>query len=341
MKLTLRNNGIYYINYLVNGKQYRHSLKTNDKRIAKELLKQYQIGSIPTKEQTQKIKTNTVQNLVWKYLKFCENHYTPKTLSGIRFHLKQLSATNPKLDITDLDFTVLNSLVNNQNTKYQSRLSRSYLSMFFNWCIDNGYYTNDNPIVKIKKVKIPQKLPVYITIDELELILDGTNYLDMKIRTLIHDVILFAFYSGFRLNEITSLKWDQIDFENNIISLDNQTSKTKSGKIRVVPISHKIQPMLLNRFKGKRSEFVFEHNYSNRNINFLVSKNFKSIIKNIPKINQTTHFHTLRHSFASCLIQKNINVVTVSKLLGHANISTTMIYTHINNNVLRDAIAVL
>lgn len=340
MKLTKRTNGIYYLTFMDNGKQQRISTKTTDIKLAKEILRQYQLGYFKPKSDNKKIKGNTVHYLVFEYLKHGEKHFTPETMVSLKSHLKTLTnKVSKSLDIQDLTFQQLNEIVINQVSGYQTLLARNYYNMFFNWLIQNGYYTNENPIAKIKKPKIVQKLPVYISETELQLILNQTQKLDNPdIRTLVRDITLFAFYSGCRLGEITSLKWSQINFSTQSILLDNQTSKTKSGKVRVIPISHKILPMLLNRYETKTTDMVFEHNYSMKNINDLISKSFKKAIKKLPEINQSIHFHSLRHSFASNLVNKNVNLITVSQLLGHSKIATTMVYSHINNNVLRNAI---
>lgn len=347
MKLTTRNN-VYYITYVQNGKQIRLSTKSTDKKIATDLLYKFQAGLIPTKEQTKIVRTKTVHNLVWEYLKYSEKYYTRKTLSSLKSHLNGLLNVVPKtLDINELEFITLNNLVLNQVSVYQSRLCRSYLSMFFNWIIERNIYTGINPVSKIKKPKIPQKLPVYFSVYELELILNEIKNIDtFEISKLLGDIVLFGFYTGFRVNEITTLKWSQVNFESRTIVLDNQTSVTKSKRIRVVPISTKILPMLLNRFNNRTTDnLVFNHNFSTRNINDLVSKNFKKCIKKLPQLNQSIHFHHLRSSFACALLNNdkniNVNILTVSKLLGHASVQTTMIYSNLNDNVLKEAINVL
>lgn len=347
MKLTNRN-GIFYISYVDNtGKQIRFSTKTTDQKQANLIFKNFQIGNFKPKrelkKQTEKIKKNTVHYLVFQYLKFGERNFTPETMVSLKSHLKTLlNKTSNNLDIMDLDFIKLNEIVNNQVSVYQSLMSRNYLNMFFNWLINNGYYTGLNPVSKIKKPKIVQKLPVYISELELQKILQITSKLDnVDIRDLVRDITLFAFYTGLRLGEITSLNWRQIDFQNGTIKLDNQTTKTKSGKIRVVPISNKILPMLKVRYTNQTTTMVFEHNYSTKNINDLISKSFKKCVKKIPKLNQSIHFHSLRHSFASNLVLKNVNILTVSKLLGHSKIATTLVYSHISDSILKDAINVL
>lgn len=347
MKLTNRN-GIFYISYVnAIGKQIRFSTNTKDKKLALDIYKNFQTGNF--KPQTElkkdklKTKSHTVHYLVFQYLKHGEKHFTPETMVSLKSHLKTLlNKTSNNLDIMDLDFYKLNEIVNNQVSVYQSLQCRNYYNMFFNWLINNGYFVGVNPVSKIKKPKIVQKLPVYISELELQKILQTTTKLDnMDIRDLVRDITLFAFYTGFRLSEITSLIWSQVDFSNKTIKLDNQTSKTKSGKIRVVPISNKILDMLEVRYNNRTTELVFSHNYSMKNFNDLISKSFKKCVKKLPEINQSIHFHSLRHSFASNLVLKNVNILTVSKLLGHSKIATTLVYSHISDNVLKDAINVL
>lgn len=347
MVLTKRNNGIFYISYRENGKQFRFSTNTKDKKLALDIFKQFQLGNIKSKKETKKvtetIKKHSVHFLIMEYLKHGEKHFTPETMVSVKSHFKTLTKSTPQnMDINDLDFQALNKIVINQVSVYQSLLCRNYLNMFFNWLILNEYYKNDNPVTKIKKPKIIQKLPVFFSVSELDLILNQTKNLNNDISKLVHDITLFAFFTGFRLGEITSLQWSQVDFLNKTIKLDNQTSKTKSGKFRVVPISSKILPMLEVRYNQKTTTMVFEHNFSTNNFNDLISKSFKKCIKKLPELNQSIHFHSCRHSHCSALLINNkVSIFTVSKLLGHSKISTTMVYSHINDLVLREAIDTL
>ncbi|MCA0387588.1 MAG: site-specific integrase [Bacteroidetes bacterium] len=348
MKLSKRaSNGMYYITYIQDGKQVRFSTKTSNQKIANEIFKKFQTGNyIPTvelKKESVTTKKNTVHYLVFQYLKYAEKHFTSETMVSVKSHMKTLLNKTPQnMDITDLTFQKLNEIVNNQCSPYQSLLCRNYLNMLFNWLIDNGYFTGVNPVAKIKKPKIVQKLPCYIGVPELELILNETKNLNFDIRSLTFDITLFAFYTGMRLNEITSLQWNQVNFDTGTIKLDNQTSKTKSGKVRVIPISSKILPMLLHRYENRSLDtMVFNHSFSTKNFNDLISKNFKKCIKRLPQLNQKIHFHTLRHSFASQLILHNVNLLVVSKLMGHSKLSTTLVYAHVQDNLLTDAINTL
>ena len=112
---------------------------------------------------------------------------------------------------------------------------------------------------------------------------------------------------------------------------------TKSKKERVIPMNHVVFD-ILSKIERKctyvfsKSQFRFKPDY--------VSKQFKKCIK-ATNLNQKIHFHSLRHSFASNLVQKGADIYVVQKLLGHSSISTTQIYSHLNQNNLERAIKLL
>lgn len=343
MKLQKRNNGVYYLAYRNNDKLCFLSLKTTDIKKANSLLIEYQNGKIKLPSKIKKEKTENLHYLVFQYLKHCELNFSITTQKPIRSHFRFiLKNSSSTLQISEVTPLIVSNIINLHCSIYQKELCYSYFNMFFNWCLNYGYCEN-NPITKIKKPKRVQKLPVYINESELQKILSGIQNLDnIELKSILYDITLLAFYSGFRLSEITSLRWSQVNFQNQTIQLDNQNTTTKSKKFRVVPISNKILPMLEVRHQKRLTNMVFHHNFSVRNFNDLVSKNFKRVIKQLPEINPKMKFHGLRHSFCSALLNTgNINLVTVSKLVGHQNIATTMIYSHISDTVLRNAIDTL
>ena len=148
----------------------------------------------------------------------------------------------------------------------------------------------------------------------------------------------FAFYTGMRLSEIINLEWNDVDLNSRIIKVRNKAGfTTKSKKERVIPISNVVYDILINL--NYYSNYIFEKNKMKFNPTY-VSRKFKLCV-NSTTLNQKIHFHTLRHSFASNLVQKNVNIYTVQKLLGHSNISTTQIYSHLNQDNLINAINLL
>lgn len=211
-----------------------------------------------------------------------------------------------------------------KNGIYQARIHRINLSGFFQWMVDMEILET-NIVRKIKPFKIPQKQSLYVTENEL---LELLPYIkDEQIKMAVR----IAFYTGMRQMEILTLRWEQI--HDNIIHLDNQTHITKSKQIRNIPISPKIQDI----FQHPKTGFIFPQT---KNYPFLVSKHFKRAIKK-SKLNPKLHFHNLRSGFATRAVQVGIAIPVLQKLMGHADIKTTMIYASVQDNLLTDAINML
>lgn len=225
-----------------------------------------------------------------------------------------------------------------QRAEYSARLYRRTLNAAFNRAVDWEYIT-DNPFRKVKLGRPKRSFPIFITESELNSLLNVTE------NKVLKDLFQTAFYTGMRLGELINLKWSNIDFKNHIINIINDNNfKTKNKKDRVVPIN----PKLFNILKDKipkihllsNNDIVFR---SSKGVKFnadLVCKRFKESVR-LVGLNDKIHFHTLRHSFASNLVQKGVSLYVVKELLGHEDISTTQIYSHLNKENLFKAIQLL
>ena len=145
-----------------------------------------------------------------------------------------------------------------------------------------------------------------------------------------HRLIIKLLYSaGLRLSELINLKWKDIDFERNLI----QVKSAKGRKDRVTILSPKVKKDL----KVLTLNLVGNVFISNRNKKFTPSS-IQKIISNASKkagIKKKVTPHTLRHSFATHLLENGTDIRYISDLLGHASTDTTMIYTHVSNNNLK------
>ncbi len=200
-------------------------------------------------------------------------------------------------------------------------------------------YLPDNPFKKIKAPKTLSTFPVFISMSELNLILENTN------ENYLKNIFITGYYTGMRLGEILNMKWNWIDFEQNIIKvLCSESFTTKSKKERIIPISQTLRNVLLNQFPKvinvDKNNFVFVRVSGIKlNENF-VSKQFKKSVR-AAGLDDKIHFHTLRHSFASMLVQRGVSLYVVKELLGHEDLSTTQIYSHLQSQNLKDAVNLL
>lgn len=165
------------------------------------------------------------------------------------------------------------------------------------------------------------KLPKFFSKEEIRQLLDSTD-------NIKHRAILMTIYScGLRLNELLNLKIKDIRSSEKIIRIN----QSKGNKDRIVSLPDKLLYILRDYYLVyKPTNYLFEgekgNRYSERSVQLVLKKSLANA-----KIKTEGTVHTLRHSYATHLIQSGIDVRIVQELLGHENIKTTMIYTHITD----------
>ena len=171
----------------------------------------------------------------------------------------------------------------------------------------------------IPNVKRAKQLPVILSRQEIEGMIEATN-------NLVHRLIIKMLYAtGMRASELINLQWHDIDFGRNIVHI----KQAKGNKDRITMLSPKIKRDL-NALYAERKGHVFR---SNREAKYNIAT-IQKIIGNAARkahIAKKVKPHTLRHSFATHLLEKGTDVRYIQDLLGHANLQTTMIYTRVSN----------
>jgi len=204
-------------------------------------------------------------------------------------------------------------------TKSKSTMRSAYFALkFFYENVLNVKFEEKLPLAK-KSLK----LPLVLSKDEVIKMIDSTNNLKHKL------VIMFLYYAGLRLDEARNIRWEDIDFDREIIHL-----KTAKGDKERVIFLHKrlietlrilgtkeVGPIFLSQRDGK---------YNKRTI--------QQIIKSASKksgIKKKVTPHTLRHSFATHLLESGADIRYIQQLLGHKDLKTTQIYTHVANKDIK------
>ena len=175
---------------------------------------------------------------------------------------------------------------------------------------------------KVPNYKSDKKLPVILSKKEI-------NNLIIATQSFRHRVIIQIMYgAGLRLSEVINLNWKDIGFQRNIIHIKS----AKGRKDRIVMLSPKLKKNLI-KLSLKKEGLIFLNNrnkkYNPRTIQSIVSKSAK-----LASINKKVTPHTLRHSFATHLLENGTDIRYIRDLLGHSSIRTTMIYTHVSNKKL-------
>lgn len=212
----------------------------------------------------------------------------------------------------------------------------TYAAMYAGW----KNITEDLSFPKIEK-----RLPHYLTEHEIERLFAVADS-DMSYLGMRNKVMLYLLYvSGMRISELTNLMIGQIQFDSRFITITG-----KGGKGRVVPIPepmmvvlthyvHEVLPHLLGKTNTKRkTEFLFPIYHSGR-LKAITRQAFWGILKDLWKkteIDKNISPHQLRHSLATHMLKNGVDLRSLQLLLGHENLSTVQIYTHLETGYLRE-----
>jgi integrase/recombinase XerC len=203
----------------------------------------------------------------------------------------------------------------------------SAMRSFYQYLLANNLATQ-NPAKHVKAPKAIRKLPKTLDVDQVSGLLDAGTDSVLEVR----DVAMFELFysSGLRLSELVDLNLLDLDLSDKTLRVQSG----KGGKARILPIGSKavlaIQNWLKHRVARNETEkAVFLSKNGDRLCQRSVQLRLEQwcIKKGVP---QHVHPHALRHSFASHLLQSSQDLRAVQELLGHANINTTQIYTHLD-----------
>ncbi|MCX8190223.1 MAG: tyrosine-type recombinase/integrase [Candidatus Diapherotrites archaeon] len=203
--------------------------------------------------------------------------------------------------------------------KSKSAMRFAYFALkFFHENILNAKFGEKLPLARKS-----MKLPLVLSKEEVIKMINATNNLKHKL------VIMFLYYAGLRLNEVRNLKWEEIDFGREIIHLKT----AKGDKERIVFLNKKLTYML--KMYGINEEgliFVSQKlgKYNKRTIQQIVKSSSKKA-----EIKKKITPHTLRHSFANHLLESGADIRYIQHLLGHKDLKTTQIYTHVANKDIK------
>lgn len=334
MFLSKRSNGRYYIFYpQQNGKMTCISTKTKLKAEALKFLSNF--TNELAKKANQKISPIKISNFFREFLRYSETIHSIKHTETLKATFAVVNRYFGEILLGELTLERLQSFMEERLktvSVYSVKRDKANLSSTFSYGISRGLLIT-NVAKQIKLPKLPEKQPSFFTSLEYDLLMSKIESKDLR------DLIQFAIQTGLRQMELLTLTWNQINIKDMYVILDNTGHVTKSKKVRTIPLSLKALQILTDREIKKAGELVFTLNSKPIKPDFLSHK-FKSYVIEA-KINPKLNFHSLRHTFASWLVQKGVSIFQVSKLMGHSSVNVTQIYSHLRNEDLRTAVNVL
>lgn len=273
---------------------------------------------------------------IGEYLEYLEleKGLAQNTIDAYRRDLENFSDNVEANEIADISRIMINSYVRKlrENRFAPTSIMRKIASLrgFFKWATSIGIIER-NPASTLEQPKIPQRLPKVISVKEIE------EMLHNNLTPLQHVMMELLYSCGLRVSELVNLKLTDIDLSSKYVRCFG-----KGSKERIIPIGE-IAKTVVKEYLVVRDFLIKKYNITSKKLLILENGRFvtrqdvynfihaqgKLIHKNISP-------HTLRHSFATHLLENGADLRVVQELLGHSDVSTTQLYTHISKKRLKE-----
>lgn len=338
MYISKRKNGFYFIEYVdpATNKIRRQTTKSKKKQEAIRFLREFEKGLSLSKKRPEKC----LSEFGTEYSNFVRDTFSKKYLSSVQLSFRKMIEHIGDINLDDITIRDTQKFLTDthQRTKKGAELYLRTLKAAFNRAIEWEYITT-NPFLKIRLPRSYKSHPIFIRKNELEMILTNTH------DSLLKNIFLTAFYTGMRLGEIVNMKWNWIDLDRGSITvLHDENFVNKGKKDRVIPMVNAVKDIFLKKSKGNlnsiSNEYVFTRIPGIKFNEDYISRKFKIAVRKV-NLSDNIHFHTLRHSFASNLVQQGVDLYVIKELLGHEDVRTTQIYSHLQSENLFNAIKLL
>jgi len=243
--------------------------------------------------------------------------FSPLTIRNYSFFVEKFLeriGKKPK-DIDEDDAKLYLSEMFDTKAKNTIMLAAASLKFFYSEILKKEFGN-------VKMPKKDKRLPEVLTKDEVRILIDAADNRKSRL------IISLLYSSGLRVSELVNLKLDDV----NLGDKTGWVRKGKGSKDRLFTISENLAEELQEYLKGREHEFVFSKTKP------LTTRNIQKIIKLTAAragIQKKVTPHTLRHSFATHLLEQGTDIRYIQSLLGHQSISTTQIYAHVSSEELK------
>lgn len=264
-----------------------------------------------------------------------ERRASPHTTKAYRRDLTKLISFCDEFGITRWDEIKPHHIQNHITARHRSGLSSrslqrelSAIRSFLHFLVKN-HHIEDNPASYVKAPKAAKRLPKTLDVDQITGMMNTAPTSSLEQRDLALWELCYS--SGLRLSELVNLNLEDIDLEEGLLFV----RQGKGSKSRIVPVGScaiaalKIWLNTRESLASEETKAIFVNKQGTR----LSGRSIESRLTNWclkHGLNELIHPHMLRHSFASHLLQASGDLRAVQELLGHSNISTTQIYTHLD-----------
>ena len=308
---------IWWYQLRINGKRERYSLQTADETEAlvkiKEIRKRLELGISPLEMERQKL---TLSELIERYKDYSRSRKAPNTADRDKRALERFIGVVGNRNLTQITGEEIEQYVINLKGLKPATVNRELTSIkaMFTKAVE-WELRADNPARKVQHFKVQQKPITWLTDKEIK------TLLDIAPEGFWRDTIIVLLETGIRLGEYASLKVENIDIRTRILNI----TASKTYSTRPARITDHLIPIVKKWLKTGMPPLP----------------NKTTISCRIRRMGETIGLkispHIFRHTFASRLVMNGVNIRTVQALMGHNDIKTTMIYSHLAPDYLKEA----
>jgi len=307
----------WYIDYYVNGRRQREKIGTN-KRQAEMVLQKRKVQVAEDRFLNIRIDSRIqIDDIAKDFLVYSKNNKRSYVRDTELVHNLLSFFANKRLnEITPAYIEKYKGIRLNEDNKKPATVNREVacLKAIFNYAIKNKKAT-DNPVRAVKMLKENNTRTRYLSEEEINRLLPACP-------KGLKPIVQTALLTGMRLGEILNQKWEDIDFDRGIILIKN----TKSGYSREIPIGDALKKVLLYAFDNSDGVHAFCN--ENRKPYSSIHSLFDNTVKRAGIAD--FRFHDLRHTAASYMVMRGLDLVTIKEILGHSTIKMTMRYAHLS-----------
>jgi integrase/recombinase XerC len=250
-----------------------------------------------------------------------------KDLFQFNDFLKQNGIDNPKsISVKHIRKFII---LLNENNLSRSSIARKLASLrgFFNYCARNGFI-EDSPMKQIKNPKIKRKIPEILSLDSYEKIIKFLLENDSKENLTKATILELLYGCALRVSEVCNLNYIDIDLHTSTLKVLG-----KGSKERIVPLGEKSQNILKTYLNNSEHKYADDPLFFTKKGKRIYPRYVQRIMEKL-QLNKSEFIrknpHILRHSAATHMMDRGADLISVKEILGHENLSTTQIYTHIS-----------
>jgi integrase len=328
-----KRNRVWWMSFAYQGKQVRRSTGTPDRKLAEAILGKTRVNIIEGRFfDTLEEKERTFSEMMERY----QTEHVVKKASqrGYRGYIKNLLPSFGHLPLAEITPKLI---VQYKTKRYADGMAPatinrelSTMKHAFNLAIREWEWCRDNPVRRVAMEKENNRRDRWLSYEEEKGLLK-------ECPGWVKEIVLFALHTGMRMGEILCLDWKGVDLFRKTVTV----FRSKNGERRTIPINQTVLELLKGRLKVRplNTDLVFySKTHTLVDCNNL-RRDFRSALSKA-KI-EDFHFHDLRHTFATRLVQAGVDIYKVQRLLGHKSPIMTQRYTHHYPESLRDGVEIL